>query len=109
MAPVDDRNEAKERIHRDLNERAGLTHNYGQPKRAPHAGQEHQGHTTAKFLTNCAEEHSNSLECIERNYQNRSACEPFFQAYKACRKLENQKRLDDNAKKAQQNGSFSFF
>jgi len=107
MTTADDNNETKARIHRDLNERAGLTHNYGQPKRAPHAGANHQGKTTAKFLTNCSEEHMNSLQCIERNYQNRSACEPFFQAYKACRKEENQKRLEENEKKSQ-NG-FSFF
>jgi len=108
MAPAENNNEAKARIHRDLNERAELTHNYGQPKRAPYAPQEHQGHTTAKFLTNCSKEHMDSLQCIERHYQNRSACEPFFQAYKACRKEENQQRLDENEKKAQ-NGGFSFF
>ena len=108
MAPAEHDNEAKARVHRDLNERAELTHNYGQPKRAPYATQEHHGHTTAKFLTNCSKEHMDSLQCIERNYQNRSACEPFFQAYKACRKEENQQRLDENEKKAQ-NGGFSFF
>ena len=106
MAPADNSSEVKEKIARDLNERAGLKHNYGQPKRAPHAAQDH---TAAKFLTSCSEEHSNSLKCIERNYQNRSACEPFFQAYKTCRKEENRKRLEENEKKANQNGGFSFF
>lgn len=100
--------EEKQKIQRDLNERAGLKHNFGQPKRAPHAGADHPGQTTAKFLTNCATEHANSLQCIERNYQNRSACEPFFQAYKACRKEENDKRLEANAARSQ-NGSGWFF
>ena len=92
--------EVKEKIRRDLNERAGLKHNYGQPKVAPFANAEQQNKPAPnKFMTSCAQEHSNSLQCIERNYQNRSACEPFFQAYKACRKLENDKRLEENAKK----------
>jgi len=111
-APSSDSNNSeatKQKIHRDLNERTGLEHNYGQPKKAPHAGFDHPGGTTAKFLTNCAKEHADSLQCIERNYQNRSACNPFFQAYKACRKEENDKRLEANAAKAQENSGGWFF
>lgn len=100
------REEVKQ-IQRDLNERSDLKHNYGQPKKAPHADANHH-QTTAKFLTNCAKEHGESLQCIERNYQNRPACEPFFEAYKACRKLENEARLEANAAKMQSGGSWFF-
>ena len=87
----------RHKIHRDMNPAAaGLSHNKGQPKNAPYAKGES---TTAKFLTNCSAEHADSLKCIERNYQNRSACEPFFAAYKACRKDENEKRKEANAAK----------
>lgn len=81
----------KDKIHSDLNpERHGLSHNKGQPKKPPHATAA-TGGGAATFLTNCAREHGESLKCIERNYQNRAACEDFFQAYKQCRKEENEK------------------
>lgn len=88
--------EIKEKIRRDINPGSGLSHNKGQPKQAPYAKQKS---TSAKFLTNCSAEHAESLKCIERNYQNRGACEPFFQAYKACRRDENEKRKEANASK----------
>lgn len=100
--------EEKQKIQRDVNERSGLKHNYGQPKRPPHAGFDRPGQTTAKFLTNCAKEHGESLQCIERNYQDRTPCEPFFQAYKDCRKEENDRRLEANAAKVQGGGSWFF-
>jgi hypothetical protein len=87
--------EIKKKINRDLNPEAagpGLSHNHGQPQRAPYAN-------TGKFETSCSAEHANSLQCIERNYENRPACEPFFSAYKACRKEENDKRKEANANK----------
>eukprot|EP00339_Tiarina_fusa_P003795 CAMPEP_0117042026 /NCGR_PEP_ID=MMETSP0472-20121206/29298_1 /TAXON_ID=693140 ORGANISM="Tiarina fusus, Strain LIS" /NCGR_SAMPLE_ID=MMETSP0472 /ASSEMBLY_ACC=CAM_ASM_000603 /LENGTH=99 /DNA_ID=CAMNT_0004753167 /DNA_START=229 /DNA_END=525 /DNA_ORIENTATION=+ len=88
--------EIKSKIRRDLNPGEGLDHNEGQPKRAPHAS---KASTTAKFLTNCSEEHAASLKCIEQNYQNRGACQPFFDNYKQCRKQENDKRLEANGGK----------
>ncbi len=92
----------REKIHRDLNPGGGPAegeesdggHNRGQPRPPPHAkeGGSSAGSSAATFLTACAKEHSDSLQCIERNYQNRSACEPFFQAYKDCRREENEAR-----------------
>jgi hypothetical protein len=98
--------QVKQKIQHDLNERSDLKHNYGQPKRAPHAGADHQ--VTGQFQTDCSKQHGESLQCIERNYQNRSACEPFFQAYKACRKEENDRRLEANAARAQNGGGWFF-
>jgi len=70
-------------------------HNGGQPLQAnldPH------GKQRSKFLTNCKEQHAASLQCIQDNYDNRSACEPFFAAYKKCRKEERERHLKENAK-----------
>jgi cytochrome c oxidase assembly protein subunit 23 len=91
----------KDKISRDLNPggeetestSGGLSHNRGRPKAPPHS-KDGTVASTATFLTDCAKQHSESLQCIERNYQNRSACEPFFQAYKNCRKEENEARRD---------------
>ena len=90
--------EEAQNIHRDLNPGAGLQHRQGQPKRAPYA-KDSASNNPAKFLTNCSAQHADSLKCIERNYQNRAACEPFFAAYKACRKEENEKRKEASASK----------
>jgi hypothetical protein len=90
-------------IRRDLHPGEGLAHNEGQPKQAPHAS---KSSTTAKFLTNCAEEHAASLKCIEQNYHKRSACQPFFDNYKQCRKDENARRLEANAGKGGDGGWF---
>jgi cytochrome c oxidase assembly protein subunit 23 len=95
--PIKNGEEVKKRIARDINPGSGLTHNHGQPKQAPYKSKE-SSTNTAKFLTNCASEHGESLKCIERNYQDRSACQPFFDAYKQCRKDENDKRKETNAK-----------
>ena len=97
------REEIKSQIRRDLNPGDGLVHNEGQPKKPPHAS---KPSTTAKFLTNCAEEHAASLKCIERNYQNRAACQTFFENYKQCRKEENERRKEANAR---QNGGGGWF
>ena len=82
--------EEKQKIQRDIN--VGGEHNFGQPA---HPYQ----HVPGKFATNCSQQHRESLECIERNYHDRSQCEAFFAAYKACRKAENERRLEDNAKR----------
>lgn len=105
MSPIEVKNgeEVKRKIQRDINPGSGLKHNHGQPKRAPYASKDS---STAKFLTNCATEHSESLKCIERNYNNRAACQSFFDAYKECRKDENEKRKEKNS---QNSGGSSWF
>ena len=93
-----------EKIARDLNPGASgrssndnaAVHNYGKPQKAP-ISTETASKDVAKFLTDCKKQHRESLECIERNYTNRAACDPFFAAYKACRREENERRLDANA------------
>lgn len=106
MSPVEIKNgeEVKRKIQRDINPGSDLKHNYGQPKRAPYATRDS---STAKFLTNCAAEHSDSLKCIERNYDNRGACQPFFDAYKECRTVENEKRKEKNSQSS--GGGSSWF
>mmetsp|Transcript_18213 Transcript_18213/g.37327 ORF Transcript_18213/g.37327 Transcript_18213/m.37327 type:complete len:118 (+) Transcript_18213:118-471(+) len=90
----------KEKIRSDINPGAGLTHNKGRPKQAPYASTKNDDplDRAATFLTNCSKENRASLSCIERNYQNRAACNEFFQAYKDCRKEENEQRKAANAK-----------
>jgi len=90
----------KDKIHMDLNPGADLKHNQGRSKPAPYASadQDDQRGRAATFLTNCSKENLESLQCIERNYSNRQACNGFFQAYKDCRKEENEQRKADNAK-----------
>ena len=76
-------------------------HNAGQPIRQ---NLDEAGNQRSKFLTACSQEHRNSLKCIEDNYTRRDLCQPFFEAYKKCRKEEHQKKLDDNAKLSGGNG-----
>jgi hypothetical protein len=73
-------------------------HNYGKPRPAPIA---RAGATVnpAQFQTDCQREHMASLTCIEENYHNRTACEPFFTTYKVCRQQENERRKQANANK----------
>lgn len=104
MTTVDDIDPAtgkaiKDKIRNDLNPGAGLTHNKGKPKKAPYASRENDDprNAAATFLTSCARENRASLQCIERNYQNRAACNEFFQAYKDCRRAENEQRKAANA------------
>jgi hypothetical protein len=84
----------KEKIYSDINPHSGLKHNKGQPKKAPHAA---AVGSAATFLTSCAKEHQDSLKCIERNYQNRAACEEYFNAYKQCRRDENDRAREKNS------------
>lgn len=72
-------------------------HNLGQPIHENSIDSK-TGKYKSKFLTNCQTQHSNSLKCIEENYEDRSACQPFFDAYKKCRYEEHQKKLEMNAK-----------
>ena len=101
----------KNKIRNDLNPGAGLKHNNGRPKEAPYASNQKNDprDRAATFLTNCAKENRASLDCIERNYQNRAACSDFFQAYKDCRKEENEQRRAANAKASGEGNSGGWF
>jgi hypothetical protein len=76
-------------------------HNAGQPLRQ---NLDETGHQRSKFITACANEHRNSLQCIEDNYEDREQCQPFFDAYKACRRLEHERKLEENARLSGGNG-----
>ena len=98
----------KEKIRSDMNPGGGLKHNSGKPKEAPYASNKNADprDKAATFLTNCAKENRASLQCIERNYQNRAACNEFFEAYKACRREENEQRRAANASASSSSGWF---
>jgi hypothetical protein len=70
-------------------------HNAGQPLQA---NLDKYGKQRTKFLTDCAQEHAASLQCISDNYDNRNACQQFFDAYKQCRREEKQRYLEKNQK-----------
>ena len=70
-------------------------HNYGQPL-VPDV--DHTGKQRSKFVTDCKKEHKASLDCIMDNYEDRAVCQPFFDTYKACRKEEQKRRLEMNAR-----------
>lgn len=71
-------------------------HNEGQPIRKNI--DERTGQQRSKFMTDCAKQHRESLACIEDNYETRDVCQPFFEAYKTCRKKEHQRKLEENAR-----------
>ena len=105
----------RDKIRSDINpgNNAGLKHNSGKPKEAPYASRNHRDDDprdkAATYLTNCAEHSRASLACIERNYQNRAACNEFFRVYKECRKEENEQRKAANAKESGDGGSSGWF
>ena len=72
-------------------------HNSGQPIHKNNIDST-TGHHKSKFITDCQTQHKNSLNCIEEHYENKSVCEPFFEAYKKCRREEHQRKLEMNAK-----------
>jgi hypothetical protein len=72
-------------------------HNLGQPINENNIDAK-TGNHKSKFTTDCKVQHSNSLNCIEENYENKGVCEPFFEAYKKCRREEHQRKLEMNAK-----------
>lgn len=72
-------------------------HNSGQPVNENNIDVK-TGNQKSKFTTDCKVFHSNSLNCIEENYENKSVCEPFFEAYKKCRREEHGRKLKMNAK-----------
>jgi len=72
-------------------------HNSGQPLDAKSIDSR-TGTQKSKFSTDCKVQHSNSLTCIENNYDNKQVCQPFFDAYKKCRYEEHKRRLEMNAK-----------
>jgi hypothetical protein len=52
-----------------------------------------------QFATDCSLEYGRSLECIQENYANKEACQPFYDNYKACRRDERERVLAENAKR----------
>jgi hypothetical protein len=78
-------------------------HNEGQPIRENL--DEKTGHQRSKFVTDCAEQHRASLACIEENYERKDLCQPFFEAYKTCRKQEHQKKMEENSRLSGGDGS----
>ena len=75
------------------------SHNFGQPIRA---SLDNDGNQRTKLATDCKSQQQDSLQCIMDNYERREVCQPFFEAYKACRRREREERLEKNA----QRGSF---
>lgn len=60
----------------------------------------HGNKIPTKFYTDCQSEHSASLECSITNYENKHVvCQPFFDAYKECRREEQKRRRDEMLKK----------
>jgi hypothetical protein len=71
-------------------------HNNGQPLRKQ---LNQYGHQHTKYHTECVVEQRESLACIQENYHNKSACQAYFDRYRACSREENKRRLAENAKK----------
>jgi hypothetical protein len=63
-----------------------------------------RGQTTkvsaSKQQTDCRPQQSESLACIQENYETKHVCQPFFDAYKLCRKEEHARILEENSKKS---------
>ena len=49
----------------------------------------------SKFYTDCSKQHRASLTCLMDNQGQRDVCQPFFDAYKECRKAENARRREE--------------
>ena len=55
--------------------------------------------SASKLSTDCRKEQRASLACIEENYTNKNeACAVHFEAYKACRRKEHERKLEANAR-----------
>ena len=59
------------------------------------------GYTTktnaSKLQTDCKQQHMNSLQCIQDNYETKdTACQKYFDLYKECRKNEHAAILERN-------------
>jgi hypothetical protein len=96
----------KKQQHEALDEHANPEpdeHNLGQPLRP---NLDESGKQRSKFLTDCRQEHAASLKCIEDNYTNRDVCQPFFEAYKKCRRDEKKRKLEDKEQKWQRTHHF---
>jgi hypothetical protein len=77
--------------------------NFGQPMMPPQkkGGNETENNNVSKLMTDCRVQQRASLKCIEENYQNKNqACAEYFEAYKKCRRVEHQRKLDENAKRS---------
>jgi len=72
-------------------------HNEGQPVQVELDG---RGQQRSKFHTDCEEERKGSLKCIMDNYENKQLCEPFFDVYRDCKRREQERRLEKNARES---------
>jgi len=84
--------------------------NYDRPQQGVGVGREsktpiliaddltHKGKT--KLFTDCKTEYIASINCRLENYDHKetNVCQPLFDTYKACRKEENDRRLEENAR-----------
>ena len=101
----EERKQEQQALDRAINSpHPGASHNYGQPKEAPYAkaGSKNgeRSDPTAKKAqhhTDCQKQHMESLQCIEQNYDNRGVCQPFFNAYRECRREENERIRQERA------------
>lgn len=57
-----------------------------------------RGVEASKFHTSCGREHSASLKCISQNYEAKALCQPYFDAYKKCKREEHQKLLEERGR-----------
>merc|ERR1711957_627622 len=57
------------------------THNTGQPL---HRQEDSYGYQRSKLSGECDVQQRASLACIDKNYENKGVCQPFFESYKAC-------------------------
>ena len=56
----------------------------------------------SQYQTDCSYEQRNSLQCINDNYDTKDiTCQPYYQAYKDCRKIEHERKLDEKQKQRQ--------
>jgi hypothetical protein len=64
----------------------------------------------SKLQTDCQQQHRNSLQCIQDNYENKDiACQKYFDLYKECRKNEHASILEKRIQQQQQQKSSSSF
>jgi glutamine synthetase len=94
--PSDSTSSINAKIEKDANPEPDQ-HNAGQPIRPD---LDEDGKQRTKFVTDCAQQHRESLSCIEDHYDQKAVCQPFFDNYISCRREERKRRLEQNAKKS---------
>jgi hypothetical protein len=56
----------------------------------------------SKLQSECTKHAQASYKCLEENPTDPSKCQSFFDTYKACRKAEHTKIIEDRVKSGQQ-------